>query len=86
MHEWVPIILSFCLGACWRLPSNRPISIALATVGIVLIAASAFFISGEFNISWAYFLLDFIQASLGFFAGITAVRIVRHAPGLRKAK
>jgi hypothetical protein len=52
----------------------------------VLIASSAFFISGEFNISWTYFLLDFIQASLGFFAGIAALRAVRRAPGLRKAK
>jgi hypothetical protein len=86
MHEWVPIILSFCLGACWRLPSKRPVSVALATVGIVLIASSAFVLSGEFNISWTYFLLDIIQASLGFVTGIATLRAVRRAPGLRKAK
>ena len=86
MHEWVPIILSFFLGACWRLPGKRPVSVALASIGIVLIASSAFFISGEFNVSWTYFLLDFIQASLGFFAGIATLRAVRRVPGLRKAK
>ena len=86
MHEWVPIILSFCFGVCWRLPSKRPLSVALATFGIVLIALSAFVISGEFNVSWTYFLLDFIQASLGFVVGIATLRAFRRAPGLRKAK
>jgi hypothetical protein len=86
MHEWVPILLSFCLGVCWRVPSKRPVSVALATVGIVLIASTAFVISGEFNISWTYFLLDLIQASLGFVAGIATLRVVRRGSGLRKVK
>jgi hypothetical protein len=86
MHEWVPILLSFSLGACWRLPSRRPLSIALAAIGIALIASTAFVASGEFNVSWTYFLLDFMQASLGFFAGIAMLCTIRCAPGLRKAK
>jgi hypothetical protein len=86
MHEWVPIILSFCLGACWRLPGKRLVSIPLAAIGVTLIAATAFLISGEFNVSWAYFLLDFIQAGLGFFAGTAMARVLRNAPGMRKMK
>jgi hypothetical protein len=86
MHEWVPVILSFCLGAGWRLPMRRPASIALATAGIGLIAFTAFVTSGEFNVSWTYFLLDFIEASLGFVAGTITVRAFRHAPGMHKAK
>ena len=86
MHEWVPIVLSFCLGACWRPPISRSISVALAAIGIVLIGSVAFVISGEINLNWAYLLLDLIQASLGFFAGIAMLRAVRRAPGLRKAK
>ncbi len=86
MHEWIPIVLSFCLGAFWRLSSRRPASVAPAAIGIVLIASTAFVISGEFNVSWTYFLLDFIQASLGFFAGIAMLRAIRRTPGLRKAK
>lgn len=86
MHEWIPIVLSVCLGAFWRLPSRRAVGVTPAAIGIVLIASTAFVISGEFNVSWTYFLLDFMQASLGFFAGIAMLRAIRRAPGLRKAK
>jgi hypothetical protein len=85
MAEWVPIILSFCLGGYLRLNDKQPGRVAIASVGIVLIAASAFVMSGEFNISWTYFLLDFLQASVGFFAGDAALRAVWHVRNLRKA-
>ena len=85
MAEWIPIILSFCLGSSLPLTGKRPGSIALASAGIVLIASSAFVMSGEYNVSWTYYVLDFLQASLGFFAGNAALRAIRHARNVRKA-
>jgi hypothetical protein len=85
MAEWIPIILSFCHGGYLLLNDKRPGRVAIASVGIVLIATSAFVMSGEFNISWTYFLLDFLQASVGFFAGNAALRAVRHLRKLENA-
>jgi len=85
MAEWIPIILSICLGGCLRLNDKRPGGVAIASVGIVLVATSAFVISGEFNISRTYFFLDFLQASVGFFAGSAALRAVRHLRNLQNA-
>jgi hypothetical protein len=62
------------------------VGVALAATGIVLISSTAFVLSGEFNISWTYFFLDFMQASLGFFAGIAMLRAIRPSQGLRNAK
>jgi hypothetical protein len=85
MTEWIPITLSFFLGGYLRLNDKRPGRVAIASVGIVLIATSAFVMSDEFNISWTYFLLDFLEASVGLFAGNAALRAVRHVRNLRKA-
>jgi hypothetical protein len=85
MAEWIPIILSICLGGYLRLNDKRPGGVAIASVGIVLVATSAFVISGEFNISWTYFFLDFLQASVGFFAGSAALCAVRHLRNLQNA-
>jgi hypothetical protein len=78
MAEWIPIILAFCLGAYPRLTHKPPARLAIATAGIALIATSAFVLSGEFNLSWTYFLLDFLEASVGFLAGSAAFRAIRH--------
>jgi hypothetical protein len=86
MHEWIPILLSFCLGACWRLPAARPLSIALAAVGIFLIALTAFVISGEYSLGWTYFLLDLTQSFLGFIAGVVMVRAIRRQPVFPRMK
>jgi hypothetical protein len=85
MAEWFPIILSICFGGYLRLNDKRPGRVAIASVGIVLIATSSFVMSSEFKISWTYFLLDFLQSSVGFFAGIAALRAVQHVRNLRKA-
>lgn len=86
MHEWVPILLSFCLGVCWRLPSTRPLGVTLSACGILLIAITAFIISGEYALSWTYFLLDVMQASLGFIAGAATLRAFRRVPGFPRMK
>lgn len=85
MDEWIPIILSFCIGTYLRLGRRQPGSIALASVGIVFIAASAFVLSGEFHISWTYLFADIVQTSFGFLAGIAAPSALRHVRNLRKA-
>ena len=76
MAECIPVILSFCLGSYLRL--NTKGRVALASVGIALIASSAFVLSGEFNTGWIYFLLDLLQASVGFVAGRAAFRVAQH--------
>jgi hypothetical protein len=83
MAEWIPIILAFCLGSYPRLHHKPPARLAIA--GIVLIAASAFVLSGEFHLSWTYFLLDFLEASVGFLAGSAASRVLRHLQTSRNA-
>ena len=86
MHELIPILLSFCLGACWRHPSTRPVGVSLAAFGILLVAIVAFVISGEYTLSWTYFLLDLMQASLGFIAGVVTLRAIRRVPGFPRMK
>ena len=83
MAEWIPIILAFCLGSYPRLTHKPPARLAIP--GIVLIAASAFVLSGEFHLSWTYFLLDFLEASVGFLAGSAASRAIRHLQTSRNA-
>jgi hypothetical protein len=85
MAEWIPIILSFCIGTYLRLGRRRSGSIALASVGIVLIGAGAFVVSGEFRISWTYLFADIVQTSFGFFASNAAPLAVRHVRNLGKA-
>jgi hypothetical protein len=46
----------------------------------MLVASSAFVLSGECAVSLTYFFLDMLQASLGFLAGIVALRTLGRAP------
>ena len=85
MAEWIPIILAFCLGSYPRLHHKPPARLAIATAGVTLIATSAFVLSGEFHLSWTYFLLDFLEASVGFLAGSAASRAIRHLQTSRNA-
>jgi hypothetical protein len=40
----------------------------------LLLAASAFVASGECYVSWSFFLMDVVQAALGFAAGRIAAQ------------
>jgi hypothetical protein len=76
MLEWLPVSLSFGLGVCFRLPDIRGVRAVSAGTAIVLIAFPSFVLSGEFSLSWSYFFLDLLQASLGFAVGIGASQFV----------
>jgi len=76
MPEWIPVILSICLGACLRFAPDRLARVTSSGIGIVLLASCAFVASGECYVSWTYFLLDLVQALLGFAAGAFAVQFV----------
>ena len=87
MPEWVPVILSICLGAGLRLAPYRLARVTSASIAIVLIACCAFVGSGECYVSWTYFLVDLVQALLGFAAGTIAVQFIsRTSNSLRRGR
>lgn len=85
MAEWIPIILSFCLGGYLPLTRKRPANVALACAAVVLIAVSAFVLSGEYKLSWTYYVLDCLQASFALLAGNAALRAIGHPQDVRNA-
>ncbi|MET2825509.1 hypothetical protein [Mesorhizobium shangrilense] len=74
MDEIVPVILGAVLGALvWRTTNGRMRAI-LSVLAVVAAGAFATILSGEFQLSWVYFLIDFSEAALGLVIGIALVR------------
>lgn len=79
MDEIVPVILGAVLGALvWR-TSVGPMRSALAVLAILAAGAFATILSGEFQLSWIYFLIDFSEAGLGLVIGIALVHFFRRS-------
>jgi hypothetical protein len=69
MREALPVLLGFCFGGLSAIVRGRPLHAALAAGVMGCIALAAVLISGEFRESWAYALVDLLEAAVGFAAG-----------------
>jgi hypothetical protein len=69
MREALPVLLGFCFGGLSTIVTGRPSRAAFAAGITGCIALAAVLISGEFRESWAYALVDLLEAAAGFAAG-----------------
>jgi hypothetical protein len=70
MDEIVPVIIGAVLGALiWRTTTGRMRAV-LSVMAVLAAGAFATILSGEFQVSWVYFLIDFSEAGLGLVCGI----------------
>jgi len=77
MDELVPIILGIIFGALiWRGTTGR-IRIALSICAVLISGAAATVLSGEYQESWIYLLLDFGEAAIGLAIGMLIARRVQ---------
>jgi hypothetical protein len=80
MDEIVPVILGTVLGALvWRTTTGRMRSV-LSVLAVLAAGAFATILSGEFQVSWVYFLIDFSEAALGLIIGIALVHFFLPRP------
>src|SRR5208283_5650061 len=74
MDEIVPVILGALFAAfLWYRDAGRTRSL-LSVFAVVLSAATATVLSGEYLKSWTYLLLDLSETSLGFTVGFAIAR------------
>lgn len=79
MDEIVPVILGSVLGALvWCTSVGRMRSV-LAILAVFAAGAFATILSGEVQLSWVYFLIDFSEAGLGLAIGIALVHFFRRS-------
>ena len=79
MDEIVPVILGSVLGALvWCTSVGRMRSV-LAILAVFAAGAFATILSGEIQLSWVYFLIDFSEAALGLAIGIALVHFFRRS-------
>jgi hypothetical protein len=70
MDEIVPVIIGAVLGALvWRTVTGRMRAV-LSVMSVIAAGAFATILSGEFQLGWVYFLIDFSEAGLGLVCGI----------------
>jgi hypothetical protein len=69
MNEALPVLLGFCFGGLSVIVTGRPSRATLAAGITGCIALAAVLISGEFRESWAYAIVDLLEAAAGFAAG-----------------
>ena len=79
MDEVVPVILGAVLGALVWCTSVGWVRSALSVLTILAAGAFATILSGEFQLSWTYFLIDFSEAGLGLIIGIAIVHFFRRS-------
>ncbi|UVK47010.1 hypothetical protein BPNPMPFG_002746 [Mesorhizobium sp. AR07] len=79
MDEIVPVILGAALGALVWCTSVGRIRSVLAILAVLAAGAFATILSGEIQLSWIYFLIDFIEAGLGLVIGIVLVHLFRRS-------
>jgi len=81
MNEFVPVFIAFVFGSLiWRLFSGSA-RIVLCAIVVIASGSAATLLSGEYQESWLYFLLDFAEASAGLAAAIAAaVYLPRRRP------
>jgi hypothetical protein len=73
MKELVPFILGVLLGALLTVRTAGRTRSAAYAAAVVLSGAAATALSGEYQTSWFYLLLDCAEAALGLVAGLAIV-------------
>lgn len=79
MDEIVPVILGSVLGALVWCTSVGQMRSVLAILAVFAAGAFATILSGEIQLSWVYFLIDFSEAALGLAIGIALVHFFRRS-------
>ncbi|OBQ70114.1 hypothetical protein [Mesorhizobium erdmanii] len=79
MDEIVPVILGAVLGVLVWCTSVGWMRSVLAVLAILAAGIFATILSGEIQLSWLYFLIDFSEAGLGLVIGIALVRYFRRS-------
>ena len=69
MEELVPVILGVVLGALIRWKTAGRLQIALSIAAVLVSGLAATVLSGEYQESWVYLLLDFGEAAIGLALG-----------------
>jgi hypothetical protein len=76
MYELIPILMGCCLGSASVFAVHRWWRGLASATGILVIAFGATVVSGEYNVSGAYLLVDLIEAASGFAGGVVAVKAI----------
>ena len=74
--ELIPVLSGILIGTVLSLSSSRR-SLAIGSVLSVLCGSLATFMSGEYELSWGYFLIDIAQSLGVAFAALVVVRLLR---------
>jgi hypothetical protein len=70
MDELVPVVLGLVLGAFIRVTTTGQTRLILSIGGVLVAGLAATVLSGEFDQSWIYLMLDLAEAALGMTAGV----------------
>jgi hypothetical protein len=73
MEELVPFILGVLLGALFTVRTAGRTRSAAYAAAVALSGVVATAVSGEYQTSWVYLLLDCAEAALGLVAGLAIV-------------
>lgn len=79
MDEIVPVILGAILGVLIWCTSVGRMRSMLSVLAILAAGAFATIVSGEIQLGWVYFLIDFSEAGLGLVIGIALVGSFRRS-------
>jgi hypothetical protein len=74
--ELIPVLSGILIGTVVSLSSSRR-SLAIGSALTVLCGSLATFMSGEYELSWGYFLVDIAQALGTALAALVVVRLLR---------
>jgi hypothetical protein len=86
MEELVPFILGAFLGALMSFRTTALGRVAVCAAVVVLSGAVATVLSGEYQTSWVFLLLDCAEAALGLVAGLAiAARLPTRRNSIRMA-
>lgn len=77
MDEIVPVALGVLLGALIWSVASGPVRLLLSVCAVAVSGLAATVLSGEYQESWIYLLLDLGEAALGLAAGMVIVHRVQ---------
>ena len=77
--EWIPILVGFCLGALVLIVRRGLPRVLAGAAGIMFAGLAAALLSGEYQISWVYLLVDVAETAAGFGTAVAAVQFLRRA-------
>ena len=70
MDELVPVVLGLALGAFTWIATTGRTRLALSIGAVLVSGLAATILSGEYDQSWIYLMLDLGEAALGMAAGV----------------